>query len=816
MIKRVCILLIFQLAAVIIFCAGFFPQKNVLKGDASFTIEPKLQNESEPMFDKLVLVVIDALRSDFVFEKSSQFSFVHSLLNDGNAWGFTAYSNPPTVTLPRLKGITTGSTPNFLDAILNVAEDNSSSNLKEQDSWLSQFFNHGKRMRFFGDDTWLKLFPTEFFEQHEGTNSFFVSDFEQVDNNVTRHLSEQFAHKKDWDVLILHYLGLDHIGHKGGSKSQFMPAKQIEMDAVIERIYSNVDDRTLICVMGDHGMNNVGNHGGSSPGETSAALLLISKTLKNYEVPAKQQNVHLPIEVTDNLEEAENYQYLTRIQQVDIVPTIAALFNVPIPKNNVGIIISESLQMLNPHLAYVKVKENYNQLISILQGGKWNSLDFDSKDLHKILDQMKDIQDDLTKTATNYNYNNLWIGLIALSFVTLMTIWLTYKQMNLGKPFILIMMVSLLIGLSSFGSSFVEEEHQIWWWITSGFILISALHIPKELHVHILIFICARLIRGWNNSGQKYAYDNTIFEILKKHPMQQWNLNLLTIMVVGLRGTLENPGTFTPSFVLSTICFIYKVSWAIVNREEVPKWMYDLAYRTCAMMASNDTDIVGTSLVPLAQIFFQCLIGITVVRLVYSKLGFNKSKNITEISRYIALLAIFQSPSPNISLFLVFESLKFCLTKLLVTNYKSNAYLIAMVSLILQYFTFFQFGGTNSIATVDLSNAYNGVSENYNIYLVGFMMCVSNFAPSIYWSTFTWDLLYAQNEKWDNFIKNKLTILLFNCVSGCCLLSACLALRFHLFIWSVFSPKLCYYATWNIFMNVLIGWILEGLVILFN
>ena len=38
-----------------------------------------------------------------------------------------------------------------------------------------------------------------------------------MDNNVTRHLDDEL-HRKDWDVLILHYLGLDHIGHLGGPR----------------------------------------------------------------------------------------------------------------------------------------------------------------------------------------------------------------------------------------------------------------------------------------------------------------------------------------------------------------------------------------------------------------------------------------------------------------------------------------------------------------------------------------------------------------------------------------------------------------------
>ena len=71
---------------------------------------------------------------------------------------------------------------------------------------------------------------------------------------------------------------LDHIGHKGGPESPYMKPKQIEMDKILQRLYTYVtkNDDTLIVLMGDHGMNEIGNHGGSSPGETSAALSFIS------------------------------------------------------------------------------------------------------------------------------------------------------------------------------------------------------------------------------------------------------------------------------------------------------------------------------------------------------------------------------------------------------------------------------------------------------------------------------------------------------------------------------------------------------------
>lgn len=48
---------------------------------------------------------------------------------------------------------------------------------------------------------------------------------------------KQELEMNDWHLLILHYLGLDHIGHVEGSESQRIHQKLIEMDNVIQYIY---------------------------------------------------------------------------------------------------------------------------------------------------------------------------------------------------------------------------------------------------------------------------------------------------------------------------------------------------------------------------------------------------------------------------------------------------------------------------------------------------------------------------------------------------------------------------------------------------
>lgn len=131
--------------------------------------------------------------------------------------------------------MTTGSIPSFVDLILNINEADTSSTLATQDTWLAQFKAAGKgKLLMYGDDTWLKLFP-DTFDRHDGTTSFFVSvglssfiihcnsslilikDFTEVDQNVTRNIGAELE-RSDWGLMVLHYLGLDHIGHKAGPR----------------------------------------------------------------------------------------------------------------------------------------------------------------------------------------------------------------------------------------------------------------------------------------------------------------------------------------------------------------------------------------------------------------------------------------------------------------------------------------------------------------------------------------------------------------------------------------------------------------------
>lgn len=69
----------------------------------------------------------------------------------------------------------TGSIPSFMDVIFNFA-----SKEMMDENVITLAHQKGLKINFYGDDTWLKLFPGTF-HHWEGVTSFFVSDYTEVE-----------------------------------------------------------------------------------------------------------------------------------------------------------------------------------------------------------------------------------------------------------------------------------------------------------------------------------------------------------------------------------------------------------------------------------------------------------------------------------------------------------------------------------------------------------------------------------------------------------------------------------------------------------
>lgn len=131
---------------------------------------------------------------------------------------------------------------------------------------------------------------------------------------------------------------------------------------------------------------------------------------------------------------------------------------------------------------------------------------------------------------------------------------------------------------------------------------------------------------------------------------------------------------------------------------------------------------------------------------------------------------------------------------------------ITTTSILLQFSSFFAFGGSNAISSVDLSSAYNGIS-GFNVVAVGFLTLVSNWAGPIFWTSATNLLLLRHYHGGNhNAYRQHLALLtLFTTASVAFVMAACTALRTHLFIWTVFSPKYLYCMAWSLGQHLLIN-----------
>ncbi|KAF2854918.1 hypothetical protein T440DRAFT_197829 [Plenodomus tracheiphilus IPT5] len=361
--------LVLHVAGIYLFTSGFLLTRLVLDHRSECAIPPidpaKAYTSGDAVkgcwhpktFDKAIVIIVDALRYDFTVPFAAQFeptNLVAAAANPSqeappitprhfhdaipvlyetaksqpnNAFLLPFIADPPTTTLQRLKGLTTGTLPTFIDAGSNFA-----GTAIDEDNLVGQLKNAGKRIVHLGDDTWHALFPN-YFEPNltHAYDSFNVWDLHTVDNGVTEHIFPliKAENTTKWDVIIGHYLGVDHAGHRYGPDHPAMTAKLGQMDKVFRRMIQEIDDDTLLVVMGDHGMDAKGDHGGESDDEIQAALWMYSK--KGI------------FGRTDAASTTPPANAKTRpVGQIDLVPTLSLLLGLPIPFNNLGKPIEEA------------------------------------------------------------------------------------------------------------------------------------------------------------------------------------------------------------------------------------------------------------------------------------------------------------------------------------------------------------------------------------------------------------------------------------------------------------------------------------------
>uniref|UniRef100_A0A8C7H5Z3 Phosphatidylinositol glycan anchor biosynthesis class G (EMM blood group) n=1 Tax=Oncorhynchus kisutch TaxID=8019 RepID=A0A8C7H5Z3_ONCKI len=845
-----CFCLILEVLGIALFLRGFFP----VPIKSSFSSKSKLSDvPPEPftgrslnsskvpdaLFKRVVIVLIDALREDFVFGPNGRkyMPYIRHLVERGSTHSFVAKARPPTVTMPRIKALTTGSIPGFIDVVMNL---NSPALLEDNLIWQAKAA--GKRMVFYGDDTWVKLFPKHFME-YDGTTSFFVSDYTEVDNNVTRHLDSTLK-RDDWDILILHYLGLDHIGHISGPHSSLIQPKLMEMDDILKKIHGSLILKEaegalpyLLVLCGDHGMSETGSHGGSSEHEVNTPLVLISPAFK------KKVGMEKP----------------STVEQVDLTPTLALGLGLPISQNSVGRLIQpvvdeaslrDQLRFLhlNGHqLSYLlkdsmpayEKEEGYEQFrVAEKSHGNWVKLvvegntsevltNMGKKVFKQYLEALRAMSEALSKQLGKYDIYSMVVGMVLVfqspSHGGVSGGW------SLSELDILLLAGTAGHTLSLSASSFVEEEHQVWYFLLNTLCLVVFQDVCRKyfrerranfgsledddyilpsnegdvvaspladlgvtdagsekwlaLATPPLTLACCRLLRSLNQTGVQWAHLPDLGHWLNsfEHKMV---LSLFAALSLALIYFLVQRRCSWVSKIALALGLLGVYSYRAAVGNVVFPWQH-----------GGGNMSKGTVEARFVYVFVLGILFTGSKDLLRSQVitadARLKSRGLWEIYSGVVLLVALLFRAHNLPVLCCCLLVQTLMAQFI---WKKLHYDAAQTTIMHYWFgqAFFYFqGNSNSIATVDISVGFVGL-ESYVEAPAFFLTALSTYAGPLLWAAHL--VCYLSSEKRSSVAVGHgcYCLALLRSVPAAAYVVLVTALRYHLFIWSVFSPKLLY------------------------
>ncbi|KHJ47396.1 type I phosphodiesterase / nucleotide pyrophosphatase [Trichuris suis] len=730
-------------------------------------------NFSASFVKRVVLMVVDALRAEVLESGIQYMPFLRGMITNGSGYVFKAKIQAPTVTMPRIKALTSGTIPAFLDLLFNFG-----SSEFADDNLLRRMRESNLSSVFYGDETWLHMFPGHF-KRSEGTTSFIVTDYVEVDRNVTRHLDFELQ-QVDWTMMILHYLGLDHIGHSYGDKSSLISLKLQEMDNVSSIIYrtlhKNLSDFLLI-VLGDHGMSDTGGHGGTSELESNVLVFTISP--------------HLTAR-----------QLIQTVEQVDLVPTLAVLLNLPIPERNVGLLMGDLVRALIPKdgdlctmymINLCQFVRNIPDAISDKAAEYCLMLTFASlvsdiayqavqkhwpkdgdpvgcnSDISASFEQLfNDLRRLLSEHSLPYNVSSMTSALILLLILAvLFCIQYSYliTKWNGELEFASVFLTSLPV-MSLASSSYIEFEELTWHFILCSLMAVLVYHscrTPSGDVVRrrvVIVAILSRSIRELcSMTAASYAYGNSLwtFSFLRHERSFLVNFSLMLLII-----------TFLPSahskvwhlcyLILSFAALSY---YKLVDHENFKStlWSTVSARSVFALaIAIIALDKLSSRSIAVSISLLQCLFLKPLHLLIYCLI----------VSQQVLL-------------------------KRVLLELKASVLCETMLHFVLAQCAFFDTGNSNRLSTIDISVSYIGLTS-YQPAISAVLIFIRTYGLCfVVWALF-WRHLDRRNQH-----SALCFIFLLTAVPTAFYMFIVELLRTHLFVWSVFAPKLLYLSVSSIF-----------------
>lgn len=408
----------------------------------------------------------------------------------------------------------------------------------------------------------------------------------------------------------------------------------------------------------------------------------------------------------------------------------------------------------------------------------------------------------MSSTASNYNLSRLGIGIGLAAMATVAGIATVSKALFATKATGLWMsLVFIAYGIMMCASSYVEEEQHFWYWASSswlGLLLLkrrNAVTLPDSLESWFAasLLVLLRIVRVWNQTGQKHAGEPDIARtVLPAHNMLLWLLVFVTYFNVIQRLSrtavpwVSRQLATAASLALGIAALGFKIAFTKADAPELLEGLENFVLRP----------MEEASLVAQARAVFTSIaimVALTSFPAVYQRIRARRETK--DISRPLhdlfTLFLLTQSRATNVPIFLLLDVQYQALDYLRLSSIE-----LTLTSLLFQYVSFFASGGSNAISSIDLSNAYNGVG-GYNIVAVGILTFCGNWAGPLWWTSATALLISGRDEQHQKWVRHLSLLSTFASSSLLSVMLACTALRAHLFIWTVFSPKYLYSMAWS-------------------
>lgn len=235
---------------------------------------------------KVILVILDGLNYETAI---TRMGYMQHLVENGIAQRYKINTELPTLSRPLYETILTGTPPHIHGVVNNnvvrksseksifeLAKENGLKTAAAAYYWISELYNNApfdiiNDREQFNDKQNIQYSKFYFDDVYPDTHLF--ADGEVIRKNFSP------------DLLLIHPMGADYVGHLYGSESKEYQNKAIEIDSLLSMFVPIwLKENYQILITADHGMDKFGNHGGVENVERKVPLWTIGDCFSHVAI----------------------------------------------------------------------------------------------------------------------------------------------------------------------------------------------------------------------------------------------------------------------------------------------------------------------------------------------------------------------------------------------------------------------------------------------------------------------------------------------------------------------------------------------------